>query len=252
MVNPSTSSLLPPSPTPSTADGFRWTRSLLFGLLLVGGFGAGLLLAVGVLLALRIPFASPLHPVLSWGVLGGQVLSYVPVLAVIVPGLPWLARRSLGQLGLRAPSPAEVRWGVGGGALMLAVAVAVAALQNVVLHLKTEQLPVQLLAGAHDQLLIAGFALLACVLAPLVEESVFRGFVFNALGRYLPFWPAALLSGAAFALAHWDASAFAPLCAGGMVLAWVYRRSGALVGSMIAHGTFNAVQVLLIVFAHQT
>jgi membrane protease YdiL (CAAX protease family) len=36
------------------------------------------------------------------------------------------------------------------------------------------------------------------------------------------------------------------------VLAWVYRRSGALTSAMIAHGTFNAVQVLLIVFAHQT
>jgi uncharacterized protein len=128
----------------------------------------------------------------------------------------------------------------------------VAGLQNEALHLKTEQLPVRLLAGAHDPLLIAGFALLACVLAPLMEEFVFRGFVFNALGRYLPFWPAAVLSGAAFALAHWDSSAFAPLCAGGVVLAWVYRRSGALIGSMIAHATFNAVQVLLIVLAHQT
>jgi membrane protease YdiL (CAAX protease family) len=251
-VNPSTSSASPLSPTPSTADGFLWSRSLLFGLLLAGGFLVGLLLAFAMMLAARMPFTSPLHPVLNWGVIGGQVLSYVPVLVVLLPGLPWLSRRSLGDLGLRAPSAAEVRWGVGGGALMLAVALAVAALQSVVLHLKSEQLPVQLLSSAHDPLLIAGFALLACVLAPLVEESVFRGFVFNALGRYLPFWPAAVLSGAAFALAHWDASAFAPLCAGGVVLAWVYRRSGALIGSMIAHGTFNTVQVLLIVFAHQT
>lgn len=252
MVNPSTSARSPLSPTPSTADGFAWGRSLLFALLLVGGFAAGLLFAVGALLATHTPLANPAHPVLNWGVIGGQVLSYVPVLAVLALGLPWLARRPLSALGLRPPGARELRWGLGGGALMLAVALVVAALQNVVLHLKTEQLPVQLLAGAHDPALIAGFALLACVLAPLVEEFVFRGFVFNALSRYLPFWPAAVLSGAAFGLAHWDASAFAPLCAGGVVLAWVYRRSGALTSAMIAHGTFNAVQVLLIVFAHQT
>lgn len=252
MVNPSTSARSPLSPTPSAPDAFAWGRSLLFALLLGLSFVAGLLLAVSALLATRTPLANPAHPVLNWGLIGGQVLSYVPVLAVLGLGLPRLARRPLSALGLRAPGPAELRWGLGGGALMLAATLAVAALQAALLHLKAEQLPVQLLAGAHDPALIAGFALLACVLAPLVEEFVFRGFVFNALSRYLPFWPAALLSGAAFGLAHWDASAFAPLCAGGIVLAWVYRRGGALIAAMIAHGAFNAVQVLLIVFAHQT
>jgi hypothetical protein len=138
VVNPSTSLLSPPSPTPSTPDEFAWGRSLLFALLLGLGFVAGLLLAVGALLATRTPFASPAHPVLNWGVIGGQVLSYVPVLAVLGLGLPWLARRPLSALGLRAPGPNELRWGLGGGALMLAVALAVAALQAVALHLKSE------------------------------------------------------------------------------------------------------------------
>ena len=103
MVNPSTSARSPLSPTPSTADGFLWWRSLLFAGLLGGGFAAGLLLAVGTLLASRVRLAGPAHPVLNWAVIGGQVLSYVPVLAVLVLGLPWLARRPLSALGLRRP-----------------------------------------------------------------------------------------------------------------------------------------------------
>ncbi len=252
MVNPSTSALSPPSPTPSTADAFAWWRSLLFALLLTAGFLAGIGLAVGVLLASGVRPTRLAHPVLNWGLIGGQTLSYVPLAAVLLGGLSWLARRPLRELGLRPPGSRELAWGLGGGAVMLVVTLAVAALQDLVLHLKTEQLPVQLLAGAHDPGLILGFALMACVLAPFVEELVFRGFVFNALARYAPFWGAALLSGAAFGLAHWDASAFAPLWAGGVVLAWTYWRSRSLVSSMLAHGTFNAVQVALIVFAHQT
>ena len=252
MVNPSISAASPPSPTPSTANAFAWWRSLLFALLLGVGFVAGLVLALGALRASGIPFTSLAHPTLTWGLIAGQTMSYVPPVAILVGGLAWLAQRPLRELGLRRPGPRELGWGVGGGVVMLVVTLAVAALQNVVLHLKTEQLPVQLLAGAHDPALILGFAAMACVLAPFVEELVFRGFVFNAFARYVPFWGAALLSGAAFGLAHWDKSAFAPLCAGGIVLAWAYRRSGSLVSSMIAHGTFNAVQVALIVFAHQT
>ncbi len=211
------------------------------------------LLTYAALLAAHARVADLAHPAaLSWPFLLAQVVAYVPPVAVLVLGLRWPAQRSLRELGLRLPERRQLGWGLGGGVVVLVVTLVVAALQNVVLHLKTNQLPVQLLAGAHDPGLILGFAVLACVLAPFVEEFVFRGFVFNALARYVPFWGAALLSGAIFALAHWDKSAFVPLCAVGIVLAWIYRRSGSLVSSMIAHGTFNAVQVALIVFAHQT
>jgi membrane protease YdiL (CAAX protease family) len=252
VVNRSTLAPSPPLPTPSTLEGFSWRRSLLLAAALVVALVAGVILAVVLARALHAPLGDPRHPKLTWAVVGGQILLYVPVIATLVAYLPWVAQRPLSELGLRPPGQREISWGIGGGAMMLLVTIVIGALQYVLLHLKTEQLPVQLLANARDPGIIAGFAVLAIVIAPFCEEFVFRGFVFNAIRRYASLGVAMALSGAAFALAHADATAFLPLWGGGIVLAWVYARSGSLVSSMIAHGTFNAVQVALIVFAHQT
>lgn len=252
MVNPSTSARSPLSPTPSTPDGFVWWRSLLLTALLLVALVVGIAFALLVIRTAHVPLGDPRHPSLTWGVVAGQILLYVPVIGTLVAFLPWVAQRPLADLGLRPPGPREITFGVTGGVVMLIVTLIVAGIQYALLHLKTEQLPVQLLARAHDPALIAGFALLAIVVAPFAEEFVFRGFVFNALRRYLPVAAAMVLSAALFGLAHADMSAFAPLWAGGIVLAWVYWRSGSLTCSMIAHATFNTVQVVLIVFAHQT
>ena len=252
MVNPSTFVRSPLSPTPSTPDGFVWWRSLLLTALLLVALVVGIAFALLVIRTAHVPLGDPRHPSLTWGVVAGQILLYVPVIGTLVAFLPWVAQRPLADLGLRPPGPREITFGVTGGVVMLIVTLIVAGIQYALLHLKTEQLPVQLLARAHDPALIAGFALLAIVVAPFAEEFVFRGFVFNALRRYLPVPAAMVLSAALFGLAHADMSAFAPLWAGGIVLAWVYWRSGSLTCSMIAHATFNTVQVVLIVFAHQT
>ncbi|HTJ27390.1 MAG TPA: type II CAAX endopeptidase family protein [Candidatus Limnocylindria bacterium] len=243
---------MPLSPTPSTLEGFSWRRSLALAGSLLVALIAGVLLAVILARAAHASLGDPRHPTLTWGIVGGQILLYVPVIATLMAYLPWVARRSLSDLGLRRPGARELSWGLGGGLAMLVVTLVVGGIQYAVLHLKTQQLPVQLLANAHDPSVIAGFAALAIVIAPFCEEFVFRGFVFNAIHRYAPLGVAMALSGALFALAHADLTAFLPLCGGGIVLAWVYARSGSLVSSMIAHGTFNAVQVMLIVFAHQT
>lgn len=252
MVNLSTSARSPLSPTPSTPESFVWWRSLVLALLLGVALIVGIVFALLVVRFAHVPLGDPRHPTLTWGVVIGQILLYVPVLGVLAALLPWVAQRPLAELGFRAPQPGEIVFGVFGGIAMLIVALIVAGIQYALLHLKTEQLPVQLLARAHDPGLITGFALLAIVIAPFAEEFVFRGFVFNALRRYLPVPAAMMLSAAIFGLAHADLSAFAPLWAGGIVLAWVYWRSGVLPCSMISHATFNTVQVVLIVFAHQT
>jgi uncharacterized protein len=252
VVNPSTSTPSPLSPKPSTPDSFVWWRSLVLTALLLVALAVGIVFALVVVRSAHVPLGDPRHPSLTWGVVIGQILLYVPVIGTLVALLPWVAQRPLAELGLRPPGPREITFGVTGGVVMLIVALFVAGIQYALLHLKTEQLPVQLLARAHDPSLIAGFALLAIVVAPFAEEFVFRGFVFNALRRYLPVPFAMVLSAALFGLAHADMSAFAPLWAGGIVLAWVYWRSGSLTCSMISHATFNTVQVVLIVFAHQT
>jgi membrane protease YdiL (CAAX protease family) len=105
---------------------------------------------------------------------------------------------------------------------------------------------VQLFGTTHDRNLIYGLIILAVFIAPVVEEVIFRGFVFNAFLRYVPVGLAAIASGVIFGLAHFDPTAFFPLSCGGIVLALVYYRTGSLISSMLTHGTFNAVNVVLV------
>lgn len=107
--------------------------------------------------------------------------------------------------------------------------------------------------------LIAPTIIAACVVAPLVEESFFRGFVFRGiLSQQIPlglsrtarrvrlgFWPAALSSGLLFALVHFEVGLLVPFTAVGVVLAWVFWRSGSLWPNIIAHAAFNTISLTL-------
>jgi len=84
-----------------------------------------------------------------------------------------------------------------------------------------------------------------------MEEFIFRGFLFNALLRYMPLWSAAVVSGLIFGISHGSPTAFLPLAASGVVLAYVYARSGSLTASMLTHALFNLVNVGLISVAKQ-
>ncbi len=90
-------------------------------------------------------------------------------------------------------------------------------------------------------------ALTTCALvifAPVGEELLFRGLELRGLVRLMPFAWAAPLTGVVFTAAHLDAYLVWPravaLVLVGWVLAWTYRRRG-LLGTVVAHGTVNAV-----------
>lgn len=88
--------------------------------------------------------------------------------------------------------------------------------------------------------------LVALVGAPISEECFFRGLVFGGLLKW-GFWPAALISGTAFSMVHFDPGSLVPFIGIGMVLAWVYWRRGSLWDSMAFHFLFNATSFVLLV-----
>ena len=94
-------------------------------------------------------------------------------------------------------------------------------------------------------------ALLAIGLAPVVEETFFRGFVFGSLRwRWGP--PlAAFASGLLFASLHFDLGSIIPFTMIGMLFAFSYDYSGSLFANITAHLMFNTVAVVgSIVQAH--
>jgi len=86
------------------------------------------------------------------------------------------------------------------------------------------------------------------VLAPLLEESVFRGVLLPSLTRYVPVPLAIVLSSAAFAAAHLSARDAPVLFALGCLLGVIYVRSRALASPMLVHGVWNGT-VLTVLFA---
>jgi membrane protease YdiL (CAAX protease family) len=252
VVKTSTSDRLPLSPTRSPDAGFVWWQSLLFAVLLLGA----MFVPATVVLAFLIVFGwAHLHDLksLSWPLLLAQVFSYAAMVAAIMPLLPMLAHRTWAKLGLRAPRLRDVAFAIAGAGAMFAATVVTGAAEEIIFHLKADEVQVQLLRAARGPM-IGVFVFFACIAAPFVEELTFRGFIFNALRRYLPVWAAVLASAILFGLAHWEpgnAGAILPLVAAGVVLALVYWRTGSLVASMLTHAMFNSVTVVLVIVFHQ-
>jgi membrane protease YdiL (CAAX protease family) len=85
---------------------------------------------------------------------------------------------------------------------------------------------------------------LTVVAAPVVEETFFRGFLFNGLRRLFGVAGAAAVSGALFAMVHAQPQLIIPFTGIGMLFAYAYYRTGTLWTSVSAHMLFNLVSVV--------
>ena len=77
------------------------------------------------------------------------------------------------------------------------------------------------------------------VLAPFAEEVFFRGFMLAALASLLGGMRGAILSSAMFSVLHLNASTLLPIFVMGMLLAWLYLRTGSIWPSVVAHAAQN-------------
>lgn len=93
------------------------------------------------------------------------------------------------------------------------------------------------------------FSLLSvtAVLAPVLEESVFRGFLLTSLTKYMPTWAAVLVSSGFFGAAHLSVRDLPQLVALGVILGFSYVRSRNLATPMLIHAMWNG-SVLTILF----
>lgn len=91
--------------------------------------------------------------------------------------------------------------------------------------------------------------LLLAVAAPLVEELLFRGVLFNALKLRLAVWPSILLTGFVFGAVHpVGIAGMLPLMVLGSVFAWMAHKRASLVPSITAHALQNLTTALLLLF----
>ena len=122
------------------------------------------------------------------------------------------------------------------------------------LGLETPEIGHELLKVMHDSSSVGATVALICsavVVAPVMEEMVFRGLVQSSLldlfGRAHR-WPVILCASAVFTAVHCDAANWQTLpglFVLGVVLGWLYERHGSLLPSVLVHVGFNVCNIVL-------
>ncbi|MGZ0708346.1 CPBP family intramembrane glutamic endopeptidase [Coraliomargarita sp. W4R53] len=105
---------------------------------------------------------------------------------------------------------------------------------------------ITLFQGGGNPIAIGLLVTMAVVLAPIVEEIIFRGCIYRFLKSQTTLLPAQILSGCVFSMMHANLLSFVPLVIVGVLLARVYEKSGNLMVSMWFHAFFNAFSLLML------
>ena len=84
------------------------------------------------------------------------------------------------------------------------------------------------------------------IVGPLAEEIFFRGFLLGGLIRPLGVTAAVVVSSVIFAVNHGDVSVMVPVFISGVLLAWVYVRTGSVWPSFVAHAGQNLIALAVV------
>jgi hypothetical protein len=88
--------------------------------------------------------------------------------------------------------------------------------------------------------------ILVAILGPIGEEIFFRGFMYKAIRNRFGVRIGLILSAALFAGLHNNLIGFLPIMALGMLLAYLYEKSGSLIPSITVHIIHNSLIVLFV------
>jgi membrane protease YdiL (CAAX protease family) len=158
------------------------------------------------------------------------------------------------RLDLSAPFCRPDGWGAWGGLGVLLAPAVVFAASAAVSALGAEDPAARGTADAVSGLLsmdpvtFAALFTTTAILAPLLEETVFRGFLLPSLARYMPTPAAVALSSLAFGLVHLSPRDTPQLAALGLLLGFTYVRSRNLAAPMLIHGAWNGTVLTLLYY----
>jgi membrane protease YdiL (CAAX protease family) len=202
---------------------------------------AAWLVLVLVLIALgyasRISSGKPDPQVLyEWSTAVGGVIQDAVVLGIVVA-----IAGGTGLLALRRP--VSFRRAAGLVVIAIIAIYAFEVIYSAVVHPGNEQgLTPKRWEPRHAAAYI-GNAVVICTWVPFVEELTYRGLGYSLLRRFGT-WPAILLVGLLFGLAHGLVLALPIIVAFGTVLAWVRSRTDSVFPGMLLHATFNLIALV--------
>ena len=213
-------------------------------LILVLGFivGGGLANAAVAALVHQVDGGLSAQDRTSVEALSGQLVFYAVAISVTLLVVAGRRGAEVGELGWRR---ASVRWLLAAVPLTLAGLAVAGVLQGIAQALLPQVQNQQCIAVqkqyGHSILLALP---VVCIAAPIVEETVFRGVLYRWLRGVLPIGAAMAVSGAVFAALHAVTLLFLPLMGFGILLAWIYERSGSIWPGVLVHALFNLAGII--------
>lgn len=180
-----------------------------------------------------------------------QGISDLGTAAFVLRFLPLVARRSLRELGLRMPSIRELGIGVLGTLAAFIASTVVGGIIEAITHAKPQEQIISLFEKlpAAD---IPVAVVTAVLIAPLAEELIFRGFLYNAVKHYLRAPAAIIVSSVLFAAAHGDLRLIPELGTAAIIFTCVYEYTGCMWANILCHALFNSIATIAIFVFHQT
>lgn len=217
-----------------------WDLETILQVLVVGFFFVGQILIPLILQSLNIDLSAANPTTKAFSILVNYLLlAFGGLLVLVLSVKPFLP----------LPSPwfrfdwLELKWlawGLGGFLAAMPLVIAVSFINQLFWQGQGGSNPILPIAlEGREPWAIALFFLTGSVAAPIFEEIIFRGFLLPSLTRYFPLWGAIAFSSLLFAVAHMSLSEVLPLMTLGMVLGFVYTRSGNLLAPILLHSLWN-------------
>lgn len=86
------------------------------------------------------------------------------------------------------------------------------------------------------------------IIAPVIEEFLFRGFLLTAMNKYFGRWKAILISSLVFASVHLNIHVFLQIFILGILLGYVFERTGSLVAPIAIHVIHNSATFAFLLY----
>jgi membrane protease YdiL (CAAX protease family) len=178
----------------------------------------------------------------SQGLLDGLAIVYFYLMLQARTDAPFW--RSIGWREIRADGgnirDSALQFLAGGAVLALVVSFAGGFLNS------KQTLPIEELLQARVSILL--FGILGVLVAPLVEETIFRGFLYPVIARRMGVTAGIAITGTLFGLMHaaqlgGALGQIALLILVGVALTWVRARTGTVAASYFVHLGYNGLQL---------
>jgi membrane protease YdiL (CAAX protease family) len=105
---------------------------------------------------------------------------------------------------------------------------------------------IAIFGGARSPLVVTAMLAVACIVAPINEELLFRGGIYRFCRQKLGRFGALVISAGLFGASHINLAGFLPLAVLGAVFALAYEATGDIRVPIIAHGLFNLNTIVVV------